>query len=201
MALSTKKKQIVGSKNSRVDVEDVQEHEGFKFPRTRHLFDAGGGGVGRDDLLMDPTDAARWYRSEICIEEKVDGANLGISYDETTGRFLFKNRSHWVTAASASQFRALDSWLESKRADLWELFSAHKDIVLFGEWLYAQHSIRYTRLPDLFLAFDIYDLKTKRFFTTAERDELLQRTNIKTVRQIHRGTPEMRRDRNKEMLF
>ncbi len=38
-------------------MEKAQKQEDFaKFPRTRHLFDAGGG-VGRDDLLMDDFEA------------------------------------------------------------------------------------------------------------------------------------------------
>jgi hypothetical protein len=29
--------------------------------------------------------------------------------------------------------------------------------ILFGEWCRAQHSVFYSRLPDYFLAFDIWD--------------------------------------------
>ena len=39
-----------------------------------------------------------------------------------------------------------------------------------GEWLYAKHSIHYTRLPDYFLAFDLYDRRTGVFHSSAERE-------------------------------
>jgi hypothetical protein len=55
------------------------------------------------------------------------------------------------------QFKSIESWAASK-PQLWELLS--KDVILFGEWMYAKHSIHYTRLPDYFIAFDIYDRKT-----------------------------------------
>ena len=53
----------------------------IKFPRTEHIFDAGGSAIARDDLLLDPKDAqARFLSGQILsVEEKVDGANLGIS--------------------------------------------------------------------------------------------------------------------------
>ena len=34
-----------------------------------------------------------------------------------------------------------------------------QDTILFGEWLYAKHSISYNNLPDYFLAFDLYNKK------------------------------------------
>jgi hypothetical protein len=40
-----------------------------------------------------------------------------------------------------------------------------RQYILFGEWLAAQHSIAYDSLPDLFLAFDIYDKEAGRFLS------------------------------------
>ena len=51
---------------------DVNELHVNKFPRTRHLFDAGGS-VGRDDLLMTTKEANQFLQNTITIEEKVDG--------------------------------------------------------------------------------------------------------------------------------
>lgn len=53
----------------------------FKFPRTHHIFDAGGNAVTRDDLLLDPRDAASYLNRPVFVEEKIDGANLGIWLD------------------------------------------------------------------------------------------------------------------------
>ena len=35
--------------------------------------------------------------------------------------------------------------------------------ILFGEWLYARHSIHYRRLPHYFFEFDIYDKQQEAF--------------------------------------
>jgi atypical dual specificity phosphatase len=157
-----------------------------KFPRTRHVLDAGGHGVGRDDLLMGGADAARFFDGEsvVSVEEKVDGANLGLSL--TAGYELrAQNRAHYVTSESAPQFRALGGWLD---AHGWALCALLKpdDEILFGEWVYARHSLGYARLPGFFLAFDLYSKRTNAF---ASRDELRARLAglpIPTVRELAR---------------
>ena len=53
--------------------------------------------------------------------------------------------------------------------------------------MYARHSIHYTRLPDLFLAFDIYDKKKGKFVSRKTRDKLLEGTGISTVPLLHVG--------------
>jgi len=80
----------------------------LKFPRTHHLADAGGSAVSRDDLLMSKADCEQFLslgKSVVTVEEKVDGANLGISIDESTQQIMFQNRSHFVNAATASQWK------------------------------------------------------------------------------------------------
>jgi predicted kinase len=64
-------------------VETLGESESFfKFPRTHHLLDAGGSGVSRDDLLIDALEQKEYFgksAKRVLVQEKVDGANLGIS--------------------------------------------------------------------------------------------------------------------------
>jgi hypothetical protein len=59
--------------------------------------------------------------------------------------------------------------------------------ILFGEWLYARHSLHYHRLPHYFFEFDIYDKKRGEFLDLEKRLMLLEGTNILTVPVIHRG--------------
>ena len=176
----------------------------FKFPRTKHLFDAGGSGVSRDDLLMDSGEESAFYTSKaskkgksaakagsgngtgtlVAIEEKVDGANLGISLGEDM-RFLVQNRSHFVNSKTHRQFAPLDSWLSEHSPGLFQaLGEVPGSYVLFGEWLYAKHSIHYTRLPGYFMAFDIFDCKAGKFLSWRERNKRLEGSGIPVVRQI-----------------
>lgn len=59
---------------------------------------------------------------------------------------------------------------------------------MYGEWLYAKHTIFYTDLPHYFLEFDVYDITTDTFLSTARRQELLQSVPfITSVRVLHEG--------------
>lgn len=160
----------------------------FKFPRTRHLFDAGGSAISRDDLLMDAEEEKSFYRSRgrpqvtVAIEEKVDGANLGFSIgDDMVLRT--QNRSHYIDSKTHKQFSGLDGWIAEHSAALYDILEPGKHI-LFGEWLYAKHSIHYTKLPSYFLAFDIYDKEVCKFYSWRERNRILKDTDIPIVRQI-----------------
>jgi len=61
-------------------------------------------------------------------------------------------------------------------------------LLLFGEWMYAKHSIHYTRLPDYFIAFDVFDKLEQRFFSKHDRDKLLADSGIPVVPLIAEGT-------------
>lgn len=45
--------------------------------------------------------------------------------------------------------------------------------MLFGEWCYAVHSVEYTKLPDYFLALDIYDRKEEKFLSVDRRNKIV----------------------------
>eukprot|EP00731_Ephydatia_muelleri_P023432 Em0015g1015a len=169
------------------------DNELFKFPRTKHLFDAGGQGVSRDDLLMDAGEEALFYTrrgaqmpTRVTIEEKVDGANIGISIGSDM-RISVQNRSHYVNSKTHKQFGSLDKWLDDHSAALFQVLEPGRH-VLFGEWLYAKHSIHYTQLPGYFMAFDIFDKQEGRFYSRRMRNEKLDCTGIPVVREIAETT-------------
>jgi RNA ligase len=59
--------------------------------------------------------------------------------------------------------------------------------ILFGEWLYARHSLHYRRLPHYFFEFDIYDKQRGAFLDLKARLTLLEGTGIVTVPVLHHG--------------
>ena len=107
--------------------------------------------------------AARFYAPGIvvAVQEKVDGANLGVSFDPYSGTLRFQNRSHFVCGtASGSQWRGLEQWATTHERELRSLLRPHEwpgRFTLYGEWLRATHSVQYDCLPAYFLAFDLYD--------------------------------------------
>ena len=118
------------------------------------------------------------------VEEKVDGANLGISFD-SQGRLLAQNRGNLLERGTRNQFAPLWAWLAERET---RLFDALEDrLILFGEWCYARHSIHYTRLPDFFLAFDIFDRQEQRFMSSNQRDAIVGVLKLATVPKVCRG--------------
>jgi RNA ligase len=70
--------------------------------------------------------------------------------------------------------------------ELWELLSDR--YVMYGEWLYAKHTVFYTDLPHYFMEFDIYDKYTDTFLSTQRRRIFLaQSPFVASVRVLHEG--------------
>lgn len=149
----------------------------YKFPHTYHLFNVIENHL-RNDKILNTREAELFYSSPLIIEEKVDGANLGFSLSED-GHILSQNRGRNISEDSHPQFKYLNQWIQNHDNILYELL--FQDYILFGEWCYARHSIHYDRLPDWFLAFDIYDRKSGLFLSRQKRHELLKNTGISEV--------------------
>jgi atypical dual specificity phosphatase len=158
----------------------------YKFPRTAHLIDLGA--VSSDDIL-EPH--AVNQNTIVSLTEKVDGANMGLSLSSDRSRVIVQNRSHYVNSASHEQFKKLGLWIENHKDVLIRILGSDEFFaeryILFGEWLYATHSIAYTRLPDLFMAFDLYDRSSQTWATRAVLEDLLVDTAITLVPQLYYG--------------
>lgn len=155
-----------------------------KFPRTTHLINYGT--ASRDDLLVSKEDYGRFLSKDAIVEvtEKVDGCQLGFSITENY-QIRVQNRSHYVDSKYHSQFKILDKWVHQHQEDLFKVLTP--DLILFGEWLYARHSLSYDKLPDYFLAFDLYSKKESRFYSREYLEKVLDETNICLTKLIHRG--------------
>eukprot|EP01126_Amoeba_proteus_P035034 TRINITY_DN3521_c0_g1_i3.p1 TRINITY_DN3521_c0_g1~~TRINITY_DN3521_c0_g1_i3.p1 ORF type:complete len:242 (+),score=40.87 TRINITY_DN3521_c0_g1_i3:97-822(+) len=152
-----------------------------KFPRTRHIYDAGGTGVSRDDLVMDQKELKRFVTIPTTVEEKVDGANLGISVTSDY-QVVFQNRSKIISSASHPQWKGLDSWVKNTPG-LWDVLQS-PDLILFGEWCYARHSVPYGNLPSYFIAFDLFIKSAQKFVSRVELERRLDGSGIHIVPKI-----------------
>lgn len=145
------------------DFEEQMETRKIKFPSTPHLKNLGA--ATKDDKLLDARMRKEFVGSGqvISVEEKIDGANLGISLNSQY-QLRFQGRSKWVTSASDTQFRGLDEWTEQYGGAVTELLTRN-DEILFGEWCAFIHTVPYDSLPGYFVAFDIYSLKEEKFLS------------------------------------
>jgi ATP-dependent RNA circularization protein (DNA/RNA ligase family) len=158
--------------------------EFYRFPRTSHLAWLGRQ-PPRQDKLFSEIERREFLSHRVVVEEKVDGANIGISVDEH-GILRAQNRgSYLVLERNHPQFKPLFGWLEQRRQLLIDALGAN--LLLFGEWCYAVHTIHYTRLPDWFLGFDVYDQAERKFWSTARRDALLTDLRLAIVPRLGTG--------------
>lgn len=168
---------------------EVSRKDGFvtltlqKFPTTPHLAILGDADV-RTDKVLSATECTEFLCHEIVVEEKVDGANLGISFDKD-GDIHLQNRGSFVSSSAGGQWKKLEEWLSPRTKSLFSLITDR--YILFGEWCYAQHSVFYEQLPDWFLGFDLFDKSKDRFLACDVRDDLFVRMGINGVPLIAKG--------------
>ena len=155
----------------------------FKFPSTPHLADMPGLDI-RGDKVLTVSERDELLGHDLIVEEKVDGANLGISFD-AEGNIRAQNRGAYLHLPGSGQWKKLEKWLTLHTDALFEHLVGR--FILFGEWCYARHSVFYDRLPDWFLAFDVYDRESRRFLSSAHRNRLIAEMGISKVPEIAHG--------------
>ena len=165
----------------------------YKYPRTRHL-EGSREQAGDEDLKC--VKFSEIKGKYLVLEEKVDGANCGISFG-SDGKMYLQSRGHFLNGGYGErQFDLLKLWagcFEDKLRGLLE-----DRYVMYGEWLYAKHTVFYDRLPHYFMEFDIFDKKERKFFSTRKRREFLGSVPfVASVRVLDEGvyknTDEIRR--------
>lgn len=125
----------------------------FRYPRTPHLVWLGEV-VPRDDKVLSPSQASSLLDGPVVVEEKMDGANMGLSLDPD-GCLRVQNRGQYLAAPYAGQFARLPTWLANHGMPLCSVLTSN--LIVFGEWCAARHSLDYSSLPDWYLLFDVYD--------------------------------------------
>ncbi|AVS64201.1 DNA ligase [Paracidovorax avenae] len=155
----------------------------FRFPHTPHLAWLGRS-TPRDDKVLSPADAQALLAKEVVVEEKLDGANLGLSFS-SNGSLRAQNRGQYLAEPLAGQFAKLPIWLTQHGDTLRSALTPN--LMLFGEWCAARHSLNYAALPDWFLLFDVYDRHEGRFWCSTRRNALAASSGLVTVPQIAHG--------------
>lgn len=154
-----------------------------KYPRTPHLFGSKG---TDDDKHLGEQESGRILADEsLIVEEKIDGTNVGIHFSDS-GELVLQCRGHLITEGMHPQYDLFKQWATVKRPALEA--QLQQQFILFGEWVYARHSIHYRQLTHYFFEFDIYDKDQEAFLDLERRMALLEETGIQTVPVVHKGT-------------
>jgi len=156
-----------------------------KYPRTPHL-EGSRLQPGDEDLEQVPVDELGG--TSIVVEEKVDGANSGISFD-TDGRMRLQSRGHFLSGGPRErQFDLMKRWSSTHRDELWSLLGAR--FICYGEWVYAKHTVFYDALPSYFIEFDVLDTTSGAFLDTPSRRSLFEGTSVHSAPVLHEGRAE-----------
>ena len=155
----------------------------YKFPSTPYIYTNDYSDF-RFDKMLSKKETIDLFSEKIIIEEKIDGANLGISFD-SEGNILLQNRGQYLLPPYFGQWKKLPNWIENYHQVLFD--NLEDKFILFGEWCYFTHQIYYDNLPDWFIGFDVFDKQNRCFLSVKKRNKLLEIMNIEKVPQLFSG--------------
>ncbi|MEZ6014960.1 MAG: RNA ligase family protein [Planctomycetota bacterium] len=155
-----------------------------KYPRTQHI-EGSRLQLGDEDLPCIPLRALDGLH--LVVEEKLDGANAAFSFAEDATPWL-QSRGHYLTGGPRERhFDLFKAWVRAHAAALFARLGAR--YIVYGEWLFARHTIFYDALPHYFMEFDVLDAEAGRFLSTPERRALLEGLPLRSVPVVAEGTP------------
>lgn len=154
-----------------------------KYPRTHHLE---GSRLQPGDEDLDSVPFATIQGRHVVIEEKLDGANAAIRFD-ADGQLYLQSRGHFLTGGVREKhFNLFKQWANALASDLQCILTDR--YALYGEWLYAKHTVYYDELPHYFHEFDVLDLQTGEFLSTDARRALLELLPLVSVPVLYEGS-------------
>lgn len=89
-----------------------------------------GEGEPRDDKVLSKEEILALLSTQVRVEEKIDGANLGLSVGPN-GRLRAQNRGQYLESAYRGQFTRLAAWLAAREIELASALG--QNLILFGE--------------------------------------------------------------------
>ncbi len=145
----------------------------IKYPRTPHLCGSRLQ-AGDEDLSQVPFETI--FGRHIVIEEKIDGANSAVSFDGN-GNLLLQSRGHYLIGGGRERhYNLMKQWANINRDLFYRVLGSR--YIMYGEWMYAKHTVFYDALPDYFMEFDIFDREREIFLDTASRRALTEQMGI-----------------------
>jgi len=153
-----------------------------KYPRTRHIE---GSRLQAGDEDLSAVSFATLAGRNLVVEEKMDGANCGVSFS-ASGELRLQSRGHYLTGGPREKhFNLFKQWATRHAAMLYEVLGTR--YVMYGEWLYAKHTVYYNALPHYFMEFDILDTREDQFLSTSRRREMFAGRPLVSVAVLGEG--------------
>lgn len=135
-----------------------------KYPRTPHLPWSPGG--TSDDRRIKSVE--HFLCRPVVLTEKMDGSNVCMERDACFARSHASTPNH----PSFDAFKAMHATVRHL---------IPKNVQVFGEWLYAKHSIGYDQLPSYFQVFGVRDLLKNVWASWEEVEVWAEELGVVTV--------------------
>lgn len=160
-----------------------------KYPRTPHLE---GSRLQPGDEDLNQILFSDIQGRHLAVEEKIDGANSGISFGEN-GELMLQSRGHYLTGGYRERhYNLMKQWAMVHRDAFYAALGNR--YIMYGEWMYAKHTIFYDALPHYFMEFDIYDREKDLYLDTPSRRAFTSRLPVSSVPVLAERSFEQKED-------
>jgi ATP-dependent RNA circularization protein (DNA/RNA ligase family) len=160
-----------------------------EFPRMRHL--PWKPNTERGDLVLSEEESQVIFEGKVYVQEKVDGSNCGMTIVDgqplIRGRSKFIRKGYLPKTSATKQFASIFNWWHAQKKKFERLEKEAGPVSIYGEWMKAQHGMKYDRLPGWFIAFDLYDYDRCQFIDTAKAHDILDDCGFCTCPLLYQG--------------
>lgn len=126
-------------------------------------------------LYLPKDDVKLLLGGRVIVEEKLDGANTGIIRHKSG--FHLQKRGSLVGTSEHAQFQFFHNWAHYQNYE--KIMKVPIGYIIYGELMYAIHTVYYDELPDYFLVFDVWH--EGRFLNYEERNDFCQKYKFHQV--------------------
>jgi len=119
---------------------------------------------------------------DVIVEEKMDGANTGIIRHKRG--FHLQKRGSLMEQGEHEQFGFFYNWAYRQNYEL--VMSIPMNHIVYGELLYATHTLYYDKLPNYFLVFDVWT--GQKWMDYDQRNEFCTKFGFHQVPFITKGS-------------
>lgn len=147
-----------------------------KYEKTYRFFPTPG------KINLSKNDISELLSGEVIVEEKMDGANVGIIRHKHG--FSLQKRGSLVGQSEHEQFGYFHNWANNQNYEL--LMNLPVNHIIYAELLYAVHTVFYDKLPSYVLVFDVWDGNS--YLNYDKRKDFCDMYNLHMVPLVTRGS-------------
>jgi ATP-dependent RNA circularization protein (DNA/RNA ligase family) len=153
-----------------------------KFEKTYRIkipqYDVGG------KFCLSHSDTRALLTGKVTIEEKMDGANVGIIRIKKDPGFALQKRGSLIGPSEHAQFNYFVNWAHSNYDKIIRMKVGE---IAYCELLYAKHNIHYTELKSYVMLFDVWNPRKNEYMNSDDKREFANKIEIPQVPVIYEG--------------